>query len=186
MKPEATKLLLFFFFDNLCIKIIPVMSRTRLTPRIEILIIGVFFVSFIVWAVSKCKSAKAEYQNRAALEAYEDSVALSHEKTLSPPAVQAPATAAQQVIKERTTPLYVTVEGLKLRATPDLKGKVLTQLKLYEEVVFLNEVTDSSYQIKLGTVTTTEPWVKVQGRGHVGWVYGAGVDYYKRKLEGAN
>lgn len=162
------------------------MSRTRLTPRIEILIIGVFFVSFIVWAVSKCKSAKAEYQERAALEAYEDSVALSHERITAPPAAQpsAPA-AATQVIKERTTPLYVTVEGLKLRASPDLKAKVLTQLKLYEEVVFLNEVTDSSYQIKLGSVTTTEPWVKVQGRGHVGWVYGAGVNYYKKKLEGA-
>lgn len=166
-------------------------TNRKFTAKVEVLIIGIFFISFIIWAVSKCSSAKTEYKARAALEAYEDSLATAQEQPLdqpattpqpaASPAVQAPS----QVIREKTTPLYVTIEGLKLRDTPNLNGKVLAELKLYEEVNFLNEVTDSTYEINLGAITANEPWVKVQGRGHAGWVYGAGVDYYKRKLKGA-
>ena len=49
----------------------------------------------------------------------------------------------------------------------------------------MNEVTDSTFQINLGKEVADEPWVKVRSKkGHVGWVYGAGVDYYKYKRPG--
>ena len=49
----------------------------------------------------------------------------------------------------------------------------------------MNEVTDSTYQISLGKEMADEPWVKVKNnRGKIGWVYGAGINYYKKKREG--
>lgn len=81
--------------------------------------------------------------------------------------------------------LYVTIDGLKLRTGPSLDSTVLYQCSLFEEVYFMNEVTDSTYQLSLGKEMADEPWVKVKNkRGKVGWVYGAGVNYYKKKREG--
>jgi len=58
-------------------------------------------------------------------------------------------------------------------------------LVLYEEVHFLNEITPFTEKISLGTSVADEPWVKVKTkRGGEGWVYGAGVYYYKRKYPG--
>ncbi len=59
------------------------------------------------------------------------------------------------------------------------------ELKLFEEVAFLNEVSDSTTQLNLGYEITDEPWVKVRHpKGQVGWVYGAGVNYYPKKRGG--
>lgn len=86
---------------------------------------------------------------------------------------------------EYYTRLFVTIDGLNLRDKPDLEGELLVKLPLYETVYFMNEVTDSTFQISLGKETADEPWVKVRSKkGHVGWVYGAGVDYYKYKRSG--
>jgi hypothetical protein len=74
---------------------------------------------------------------------------------------------------------------LKVRKFPGLKEEVIGQLPLYEEVTFMDEVTDSSYQINLGYEIADEPWVKIRTKkGTVGWVYGAGVNYYKQKRTG--
>ena len=55
----------------------------------------------------------------------------------------------------------------------------------FEQVNFLGEVTDSTTEVNLGYEIANEPWVKVQHtRGKIGWVYGAGVNYYKKKRDG--
>jgi len=53
-------------------------------------------------------------------------------------------------------------------------------------LVFLNEVSDSTDIISLGEgIIANEPWVKVRHyKGNEGWVYGAGVHYYKMKYPG--
>ncbi|MGB3800765.1 MAG: hypothetical protein WA952_13200, partial [Lewinella sp.] len=62
---------------------------------------------------------------------------------------------------------------------------IIGRLGLYEPVTYMNEVTDSLFTINLGEVTPTEPWVKIRlESGKQGWVYGAGVSFYKYKLEG--
>lgn len=81
--------------------------------------------------------------------------------------------------------LYITIKNLKVRKSPGLKEDVVAQLPLFEEVIFMDEVTDSTYQINLGYEIADEPWVKIKTeKGVIGWVYGAGVNYYKQKRTG--
>jgi hypothetical protein len=81
--------------------------------------------------------------------------------------------------------LYVTIDKLKVRKTPGLKGELLGELKLFDEVYYMDEVTDSTFVVNLGTEKADEPYVKIKTkRGTVGWVYGAGVHYAKKKRSG--
>lgn len=81
--------------------------------------------------------------------------------------------------------LYVTIDKLKVRKTPGLKGQLLGELKLFDEVYYMDEVTDSTFVVNLGTEKADEPYVKIKTkRGTVGWVYGAGVHYAKKKRSG--
>ena len=90
-----------------------------------------------------------------------------------------------QLTVQKETTLYSTIDGLNVRVRPQLGAAVIGRLKLYEPVTFMNEVTDSTYRIDLGEVTPDEPWVKIRmAGGKLGWVYGAGVRYYKFRLEG--
>ncbi len=102
------------------------------------------------------------------------------------------ATSAAKPAAETTTQkepnlskLYVTIDKLKVRKTPGLKGELLGELKLFDEVYYMNEVTDSTYEVNLGREKANEPYVKIKTkRGTVGWVYGAGVHYVKKKRSG--
>ena len=92
---------------------------------------------------------------------------------------------AQRVVVRTETTLYSTIDGLNVRVQPRLGASVIGRLTLYEPVTYMNEVTDSLYTISLGEISPTAPWVKIRLKdGKLGWVYGAGVDYYKYKLEG--
>ena len=79
--------------------------------------------------------------------------------------------------------LFVLINGLHVRAKPDLHAKSLGKLKLNDEVYFANDVTENTSSIHLATgEVVTKPWVKIKTkRGTIGWVHGSGVDYYKRK-----
>lgn len=177
------------------------MSKKRVLPRLEVILIVVFFVSFVLWAMRKCSEDRALYVEEHAEieEALPDTTTNLPVTSLETPAeTETPAeivtqrrntrSAAEQPgrrIKERYTPLYVTIENLNMRDAVGLNGKILDRLKLYDEVTFLNEVTDSIYEINLGGLVTHAPWIKVKSpKGKVGWVYGAGVHYYKKRLEG--
>lgn len=79
--------------------------------------------------------------------------------------------------------LYVLINGLNVRAKPDLKAKSLGKLKLNDQVTFMHEVTEIPQPVRLADGTTvTKPWFKIKTkRGTIGWVHGSGVDFYKRK-----
>jgi len=162
--------------------------KTSLLPKIELLILGVFLISFILYATSKCSATKARYAEEANEEALADSTSQTPAATTAnAPAKDSiePTTPSQEVVRERYTPLYVTIAGLNVRAEPKLNAKVLDRLALYEEVAFMNEITDFAQEISLGKVVRNDPWVKIRTKkGRTGWVFGAGVHYYKIKLEG--
>ena len=81
--------------------------------------------------------------------------------------------------------LFVSIEGLKVRKEPGLKGETVAELKLYEPVTFLNKKTDWTQEISLGYEKVTDHWVKIRTQsGKEGWVFGAGVHYYKMKRPG--
>ena len=178
-------------------------NKKSIVPGIEILIIIVFLASFLIWAVPKCVATKTQLQSEA-LEKDKKEVDET-DKTLDSIAanlitaagtVTGVVDSAKQVVKKaipsaiapvatNQSILYITIDNLKLRKAPSLDSVVVATLPLFEEVYFMNEVTEFKTQISLGYEITEEPWVKVRTKkGKDGWVYGAGVHYYKKKRSG--
>lgn len=173
-------------------------SSSSNTPRMQFIFLGVLLLLLIIWGSRQCTSSTAmseEEMLEARLQARMDSMTTLLNRAnnnTSPIAEQGRPVATDTVrrrrnptVREQVTPLYITIDNLAMRQGPGLQYEIIDRLPLYDEVNFLHQVTDSLYTIKLGSITTTEPWVKIRNRkGRDGWVYGAGVDFYKRKLEG--
>lgn len=183
------------------------LNNARLIPFI---IMSLLTLIFLIWAMQQCGSRDGDYAmiaEQQARETYIDSLhrveenakiqaqidaeaqaraeALLRARTEPLPGDSVVRTPAAQVVVERVTTLYSTINGLNVRSGPSLKNGVITRLPLYEAVVFTGEVTDSLYTIDLGDVSPTAPWVKIKTEdGKVGWVFGAGVSYYKFQLKG--
>ncbi len=165
-------------------------KKPGLLPKVEIFVIGIFFVGFLMWALSKCSSTKRLYREQAAFEAAEQARADSMERITADivplDTTIEPINPQPNVEKVRVPVLYITVNGVNMRSGPGLNHRIVSRLQLFEEVEFLGEVSDSTQEIRLGeNLVANEPWVKVKTRkGQQGWVYGACVDYYKHELEG--
>ena len=208
-------------------------------PKVETLIIFVFFACVALWAMSKCSSERTDFVRNArdtGDEDNEDHPVMPDTARPPKPAVQAPVPAApvqsQPVNTQRpsttapvvstqapaTSPpqprskplrraltnqpaatsstqpaatsskystLYVSIDGLKMRKEPGLKGDAIAKLALYEPVTFLNQKTEWTQEISLGYEKVKDHWVKVRSQsGKEGWVFGAGVHYYKMKRKG--
>lgn len=202
-------------------------------PKVESLIITVFFLCIALWAISKCSSKRSEVV-RPGRDAEEEPVERPVQRDTvyvpqpqaqpvqpqnyatpttttptrgmpklenPPPAsaepaattvpgvrptlsnqTQAPAPAAAA---PKYTTLFVTIDGLKVRKEPNLKSDVVTRLKLDESVYFLNKKSEKPEEINLGYEKVTDYWVKIRTKaGKEGWVFGAGVHYYKMKRKG--
>jgi hypothetical protein len=182
-------------------------NNARLVPFI---IMSLLTLIFLIWAMQQCGTRDGDYAMIAegkARETYLDSIRLVEQNARIKAEVDAEVEArteaqlrartqpmpgdsvvrppASEIIIQKVTPLYSTINGLNVRSGPSMKKGVITRLKLYEEVIFAGEVTDSLYSIDLGEITPSAPWVKIRVKdGKEGWVYGAGVSYYKFQLKG--
>lgn len=183
------------------------------TSRVSLVILSFCMLLFMIWSLRQCNDAETDaryamVQEAEARQNYLDSIQRAEDSIASISAAQVEArmraealeraatipalgdsivrgTVVEQIIREKVTLLYVTFDGLNVRSGPGLNFGKVDRLKLYDEVEFLNEVTDSAYTIDLGLIAPTEPWVKIKTPSKKeGWVFGAGVDYFKRKLEG--
>lgn len=127
-------------------------------------------------------TAPAKTSVTSAAPAKTPATAVAPTKTTAAPAK---TTAAKPANTTKSTTLYVTIDGLKMRKTPGLKGGLVTKLELYEPVTFLNQKSTKPEEISLGYEKVTDYWVKVRTQsGKEGWVFGAGVHYYKMKRKG--
>ena len=165
-------------------------KKTRgsiMLQRIEFLIIAVFLLSFLLWAGSKCSNTQKEIERDLVEKKIRDSIEQALNVELAKPVKQEKEVKPEpeEIIVEQTaTSLYVTLENLNLRDRPSLSGKIQARLKLFDKVTFLNEVTDFKQKYTIDDLETNEPWIKVRTeKGVEGWVYGAGVSYYKTKLQ---
>jgi len=181
-------------------------TKKSVLPRIEVIIVLVFFLSFIMWAMSQCSAKKLSYtdeteeptegttenspvgsiiseltesnsSSRPTSEANRQATSANGQNTGTPPR----PVATPRVETVYATKLYVTIDGLKFRTGPSMDSTILLILPLDQELEFMNEVTDSTQVISLGNgVMANERWIKVRHwKGHEGWVYGAGVNYFK-------
>ncbi len=176
-------------------------KKKEILPGIELIIIVVFFLSFTMWAISKCNQKKLSYA--ATISSETDSTILEKIKTEETPVQEMPVSKIQDSIKkhqnshkapsqpsstpvtrtiiEKYTPLYVSVDSLKLRAGPGLQHNVILKMPLHTELTFLHEVSDSTHILNIGDRIVNEPWIKVKHpKGHIGWVYGGYIDFYKK------
>ncbi len=198
-------------------------------PKVESLIITIFFLCIAMWAISKCAGKRnqlvraageftEETDERPTPAAAESGAAPTEKKGLpqlqnAPPPTPEPAesTDATAATTPKTTPggvpklsnekpatppaassagptyskLFVTIDGLKVRKEPNLKSDVVTRLKLEEQVFFLNKKSEKTETINLGYETATDYWVNIRTKsGKEGWVFGAGVHYYRMKRKG--
>jgi hypothetical protein len=159
-------------------------NNKGLLPKFEIFTIVVLFIFAVVIIGKKCKSMESRFEppTSEVVEEQKSAVDTLNVDTLvavDPNKKQEPFNFWEY------SRLYITIKNLNMRKTPDLNGDLITKLELFEEVFFLNEVTDSTFQINLGYEIANEPWVKIKTKkGQEGWVYGAGVNYYKKKRRG--
>lgn len=176
-------------------------------PRFEIALILIFFACFVMWSISRCDAKREEMQTEEMIENGDDlrtteasesglmqdapttadnANNVSNNTTATTPAVATPISPKPKPQRQTFgTTLYITIDGLNMRNHPHLDSAVVAQLPLFEPVTFMDEVTEFKQEINLGKEMANEPWVKVQTRkGKAGWVYGAGVHYYKIKREG--
>lgn len=168
-------------------------KNKMLLPRVEIMIIGIFFLLFLIWAVSRCSSTRKQLAREAEQQAQEqaeyeanllEKQRLDSIKNSTPTPTPA---LTPRTLGETYTPLYITIDGMNVRSAPSLNSSIVERLNLFDEVQFLNEVTDFREEVTIGEVVTNEPWVKVKTlKGKVGWIYGAGVSYYKTKRQGVD
>ena len=166
----------------------PPKKKKSALPKLELLIIGIFFLCFLMWAASRCSNTRAKYEQMALEAKKQDSILKALQTEIPEPIKAMEQTEnieTSPVFEDRYTPLYVTVENLNMRDKPSRKGKILARLKLFDELIFMDEVTDFKEEITLGDLTSYEPWIRVQTiEGETsGWVYGAYVQYYKTKLQ---
>lgn len=154
-------------------------------PKLEIIIMVVFFLAFTFWAISRCNATREKYRQEAEAASAEEMTEAEQAALAAVDSIEEEAPVEPVGAVDRGTPLFVTIDGLNMRAEPTLNSGIILRLDLYEEVYFQNEVTSFRDSISLGGIMAYEPWVKIKHRkGRVGWVYGAGVHYYKMKLPG--
>ncbi|MCC6411711.1 MAG: SH3 domain-containing protein [Saprospiraceae bacterium] len=194
-------------------------------PRIESILVVVFFLSVTLWMISKCNDKRAvtarhqeelledEEKGRRAKrrDTTKTEVKAAPKPTVKPevvdtPVVKKPTTLPKGVmpklkevspekaqtttttaskasdVKPETYPtLYVVIDGLNVRSEPNPKAVAVATLKLNDKVFFLNKKTEWTQEINLDGKKTTDHWVKIRTKsGKEGWVFGAGVHYYKK------
>ena len=165
------------------------MNTTKKNSKLELLVITVFIILFSSWAVSKCSDKKQELRDKLAAEASEDrardSIELAAQMAKQAPKKEdppTPTTTTENAADDKGTILFVVTEELNLRAEPNIKSTLIAKLSLHDELIFLNEVTDFKNEFAIEGKTYNEPWVKVKNnKGQSGWVYGAGVHYFKTR-----
>ncbi len=80
--------------------------------------------------------------------------------------------------------IYVWVDKLRLRKSPDTKGEILQELDEGTTLLFLNEKSQFKQKIKLRGTVYEEPWLKVKSaENKIGWIYGGAINYEKPVFE---
>ena len=102
------------------------------------------------------------------------------------PAATPPALADSSQLQLKASnlrPLYVVIDSLKLRSRPQLDSSFIRYLA-YDEIVYdMGEQTQYMQTIRYSMdEIRTEPWVKVRSKqDEIGWVFGAGINFYRKK-----
>lgn len=154
-------------------------NKRGLLPGIELMIIGVFIVSFLVITIPQCEPAREQDEGAMQINPPTEDTVVRENFAMPPPV--APVEEVRTTPMKRL-PLYITIDQINMRVDPNVASRVIRKLDLHEKVYYEGETTEKTKEIDWGGgVVTNEPWVKVRTlRDELGWVYGAGVHFYKK------
>ncbi len=178
--------------------------------QFEVLFVIVLFLGFIAWGFSKCSNSMRPSNTNPPPAPLSDEqtddenfspaasnnpnsptydLGETNESNTPAPTTSVPSSGNVEVVGRNNepstsrrgyTPLYVTLQDLKVRRGPSRDSSIIAVLNLNEEVMFMEKRTNFSEKINIGNQTTDEPWIYIQTqKGQKGWVYGAGVHYFK-------
>lgn len=69
-------------------------------------------------------------------------------------------------------PMFVWAENARVRETPDLEGKLITELKGGEKVMLTGETSTNKTKVKLRGVDFEDVWVEIElTDGKTGWIF---------------
>ncbi len=176
-------------------------KQKSMLPKMEVVFIFVALICFFIWGLYKCSGTpkiepiveETEEISSPAAGNNPDSPTydlggVSEENPNANSGALSPTRSGETEIVRRNTnisksgytPLYVTLQDLKVRKGPSRDSSIVSVLNLHEEVMFLEKRTDFREKISNGTEIMNDPWIFVQTRkGHKGWVYGGGVHFFK-------
>jgi hypothetical protein len=145
----------------------PIKEAFKLRP-IEMIAVALFFFAIFFFAMRGCGGKK-----------------VVNNPTSNPPL----ADSSQLVVKaSNLRPLYIVIDSLKLRSRPQLDSSFIRYLA-YDEIVYdMGEQTQYMQTIRYSMdEVRTEPWIKVRSKqDEIGWVFGAGVSFYRKKRRTPN
>lgn len=152
----------------------------KLRP-IELVAIGVLGFAVLMYAFSKCGGGSADTTPT------DTTLVVPNGGTLTTPNTTIPGQ-ANPGTTVGVRPLYIILDSVKLRRGPHLDSALVKFLVFGEEVYDMGKRTDFEQTVKISaTETRTAPWVQVRtGDNKVGWVFGAGLEFYPKKRKGGN
>lgn len=169
-------------------------QKKPLLLKAELLFLLFFFAGFLIWAIPRCSDKQSELNQSGNSGVLEETDSLKNPRAVANELRQKdtllilpepPSTKIPDSLKAVYSRLYVVIPDLKLRTGPSLDSTILQTLPLFEPVLFMEEVSSFTEEINLGYEKADEPWVRVRSmQGNEGWVYGAGVNFYKKKRKG--
>lgn len=160
--------------------------------NMELFGIGLFCVAFLLYGISKCgKEPVVEVppgpvvteevvDSTSATQEGRDENASSFTGTESNNNnTNSTAATNNTIVTGATRKLYVIIDSLRVRQSPNLGGELVTYLKYGEEVTDLGERTVLEKLRVSPDEVRTAPWIKIKNKdGQVGWTFGAYLQFY--------
>lgn len=148
---------------------------------VELIAIACFCIAGLLFAVSKCGGSTEEVNdttnNTAVNNDLQNNANTNSDTVMYTQGREVP-------LQEKPSYLYVVIDSFKLRKGPDIRDSIMEYLRVGQEVIDLKQRTEKeeTFKIKQGLRPKTAPWVKIKTKkGNEGWVFAAGLEFYKSK-----
>lgn len=153
--------------------------------RMDWLVLGLFVFSLLLWGITQCGGGEETTADTASI-AGDSTLAGAAPQAASPRPANEASNVPEAVYMERS--LYVIIDSLSMRSGPHLDSTRLDYLREGQELYDMGEVTNFAQTIRISAdEMRTEPWVKVKTKkGKIGWVFGAGLHFYKPPVQREN
>jgi SH3-like domain-containing protein len=160
------------------------MSKQLNVKQVEKIVMLSLIIIFLFWMARQCaRSGNQDTMQPIVTEQTTPATTATEGNTVTATATQPVKrdTVIQKEYINRPMPLFVWVNGLKVRSEPYLTSSVVAELPLNAQVNYEGEVSPFKQKITLENVEYDERWLKIKtADGKQGWIYGGGIRLYQK------